>query len=66
MEIGEDGAELGRVTITGIWGCRTGAVRFGKSLSWLMVGMFGKGSSCVGCLSHGLAPGIGTAGVGAI
>ena len=66
MGIGDDGAQLGRVTMTGIRSCRSGAVRFGKSLSWLIVGRFRKGGSRVCCSSQGLAPGIGTAGVGAI
>ena len=36
--VGETGADLGKLTITELcWGWR-GTLRFGKSLSWVMVG----------------------------
>ena len=57
--MGDDGADLGRVTSTGIWGCC--GKRLGKSRNWLMVGKFRRDGSEV---DSPLAPGIDTGGDG--
>ena len=48
MGIGEDGADLGRVTITDGWVGQTGVDRLGKSFKRLIVGRFWSGSEIKG------------------
>ena len=46
--MGEDGADCGRVTITDGWERGNGVERLGKSLNWLIVGIFRLGREKLG------------------